>query len=197
MNSTTHPRALVIGGSLGGLFAATSLRAISWDVDVFVWYRSVAAGADIARLLTDRDGIRHAFSLPPGTPTDAAIAEMRQASRDLLAPTFQQLVDATDEPFVHSILDLQVPQMVFGRAVLLGDAAFVPRPHTAGSTAKAAANAVALAKALRSCPSNVTKALGEWQATQLQEGHGMTEWGMSIGDRIMGIRRSTASLEPA
>jgi hypothetical protein len=50
---------------------------------------------------------------------------------------------------------------------------------------------------MNSCPSNVTKALGEWQATQLQEGHGMTEWGMSIGDRIMGIRRSTASLEPA
>ena len=35
MNSTTRPRALVIGGSLGGLFAATSLRAIGWDVDVF------------------------------------------------------------------------------------------------------------------------------------------------------------------
>jgi 2-polyprenyl-6-methoxyphenol hydroxylase-like FAD-dependent oxidoreductase len=154
----------------------------------WVWYRPVAPGADIARLLTDREGIRHAFSLPPGTPTDAAIAEMRQASAELLAPTFQQLVEATD---------LQVPQMVFGRVVLLGDAAFVPRPHTAGSTAKAAANAVALAKALRSFPSSVTRALGEWQATQLEEGQGMTEWGMSIGDRIMGIARSTASLATA
>jgi len=27
-----------------------------------------------------------------------------------------------------------VPRMVFGRALLLGDAAFVPRPHTAAST---------------------------------------------------------------
>jgi 2-polyprenyl-6-methoxyphenol hydroxylase-like FAD-dependent oxidoreductase len=125
------------------------------------------------------------------------MAEMRQASSDLLAPTFQQLVAATEEPFVQAILDLQVPQMVFGRVVLLGDAAFVPRPHTAGSTAKAAANAVALAKALRSFPSSVGKALGEWQATQLAEGQGMTEWGMSIGDRIMGIARSAAALPPA
>lgn len=163
----------------------------------WVWYRPVAPGTDIARLLTDRDGIRHAFSLPPGSPTDAAIAEMRHASSELLAPTFQQLVEATDEPFVQAILDLQVPQMVFGRAVLLGDAAFVPRPHTAGSTAKAAANAVALAKSLRSFPSSITKALAEWQATQLEEGRGMNEWGMSIGDRIMGIARSSASLDTA
>ena len=171
---------------------STAEGARRWN---WVWYRRVSPGADIERLLTDRDGIRHAFSLPPGTPTDAAIAEMRQASKDLLAPTFQQLVEATDEPFVQAILDLQVPQMVFDRAVLLGDAAFVPRPHTAGSTAKAAANAVALAESLRSFPSSVTKALGEWQATQLEAGQGMTEWGMSIGDRIMGIARSTASLD--
>lgn len=29
------PRALVIGGSLGGSFAATALRAVGWDVEVF------------------------------------------------------------------------------------------------------------------------------------------------------------------
>ena len=29
------PKALVIGGSLGGLFAATALRAIGWQVDIF------------------------------------------------------------------------------------------------------------------------------------------------------------------
>ena len=75
---------------------------------------------------------------------------LTQASKALLAPTFQTLVEATHEPFVQAILDLQVKQMVYGRAILLGDAAFVPRPHTAGSTAKAAANALTLATALQS-----------------------------------------------
>jgi 2-polyprenyl-6-methoxyphenol hydroxylase-like FAD-dependent oxidoreductase len=188
------PHHLMLEYMVPGEDESTAQGERRWN---WVWYRSVDAGADIAMLLTDREGVRHAFSLPPGTPTDAAIAEMRKASAELLAPTFQRLVAATDEPFVQAILDLQVPQMVFGRAVLLGDSAFVPRPHTAGSTAKAAANAVALAKALRSSPSSVEKALSEWQTSQLREGLAMTEWGMSIGDRIMGISRSTASLEPA
>lgn len=31
----TSPRALIIGGSVGGLFTATVLRAIGWQVDIF------------------------------------------------------------------------------------------------------------------------------------------------------------------
>jgi 2-polyprenyl-6-methoxyphenol hydroxylase-like FAD-dependent oxidoreductase len=188
------PGHLMLEYVIPGDDASTAPGARRWN---WVWYRAVAAGDDIARLLTDRNGRRHAFSLPPGAPAEAAIAELRRASKDLLAPTFQQLVAATDEPFVQAILDLQVPQMVFGRALLMGDAAFVPRPHTAGSTAKAAADAVALARALRASPLDVPQALARWQATQLAEGRGMTDWGMSIGDRIMGIERSTASLEEA
>jgi 2-polyprenyl-6-methoxyphenol hydroxylase-like FAD-dependent oxidoreductase len=153
----------------------------------WVWYRKVAAGNDIGALLTDRGGVRHAFSLPPGAARDEAISEMRRASSELLAPTFQRLVEATEEPFVQAILDLQVPQMVFGRAVLLGDSAFVPRPHTAGSTAKAAANALALAQALRQTPGNIEAGLARWQTAQLSQGLVMTQWGMSIGDRIMNI----------
>ena len=30
-----RPRALIIGGSLGGLFTATTLQAAGWDVDIF------------------------------------------------------------------------------------------------------------------------------------------------------------------
>jgi 2-polyprenyl-6-methoxyphenol hydroxylase-like FAD-dependent oxidoreductase len=161
----------------------------------WVWYRKVAPGEDFAALMTDRDGKRHAYSVPPGAANDRNVAEMRQASRELLAPTFQDLVEATDEPFVQGILDLQVPQMVFGRAVLIGDSAFIPRPHTAGSTAKAAANAVALAKALKPIDSHIDDNLRDWQEWQLREGVGMTEWGMAMGDRIMGIARCAAPLE--
>ncbi|CAE6688725.1 hypothetical protein R69619_00124 [Paraburkholderia nemoris] len=35
MRSLQKPRAVVIGGSLGGLFSATTLRAAGWEVDVF------------------------------------------------------------------------------------------------------------------------------------------------------------------
>ena len=39
-----QPRALVIGGSVGGLFAAHMLRSIGWDVVVFE-----RSGDDLAR----------------------------------------------------------------------------------------------------------------------------------------------------
>jgi len=64
--------------------------------------------------------------------------EMRSYADTVLAPPFQKLVGATQEPFVQAILDLGVPQMTFGRVALIGDAAFIPR-HTAAGTAKAAA----------------------------------------------------------
>jgi 2-polyprenyl-6-methoxyphenol hydroxylase-like FAD-dependent oxidoreductase len=35
MNTSAKPRAVIVGGSLSGLFAATTLRQAGWDVDVF------------------------------------------------------------------------------------------------------------------------------------------------------------------
>ncbi|MFM0060895.1 NAD(P)-binding protein, partial [Paraburkholderia phytofirmans] len=35
MKSLKKPRAVVIGGSLGGLLTANTLRAAGWEVDVF------------------------------------------------------------------------------------------------------------------------------------------------------------------
>lgn len=35
MDDASHKRAIIIGGSLSGLFTATALRATGWDVNVF------------------------------------------------------------------------------------------------------------------------------------------------------------------
>jgi 2-polyprenyl-6-methoxyphenol hydroxylase-like FAD-dependent oxidoreductase len=152
----------------------------------WVWYRKVAQEG-LAALLTDANGRRHAFSLPPGALPPARAAELRAAAAAELAPSFAQLVALTDEPFVQIIQDLAVPRMVFGRVVLVGDAAFVPRPHTAGSTAKAAANALALAQALDRTGLPLDDRLREWEALQLRAGTAMTRAGVQMGDRIMGL----------
>src|SRR5262249_39470793 len=98
----------------------------------------------------------------------------------------------TEDPFLQPIIDLRAPKMVFGRVVLIGDAAAVPRPHTAGSTAKAAANAHALALALADAahdPTRIDERLAEWEAQQLQRGKAMTDLGISLGNRLMRISR--------
>ncbi len=152
----------------------------------WVWYRRSDEGADFDEAMTDAHGRRRQFSIPPGSMAARSAQALREAASRLLAPTFADLVDATQEPFVQAILDLEISRMVFDRVVLVGDAAFIARPHTAGSTAKAAANAVALAEALASSP-NIDLSLGDWGGQQIQVGLDMTARGRVMGDRIMGI----------
>lgn len=161
----------------------------------WVWYRKIAPGAPLAAALTDREGVTHAFSLPPGAMTDAAITALRDAAAQHLAPSFARLVGATPEPFVQAILDMQVPQMVFGRVLLVGDAASVPRPHTAGGAAKAAANALSLARSLRSADTGaaIDAALARWQGQALRHGRQISEWGIALGERIMDTAPQGAS----
>ncbi len=54
---------------------------------------------------------------------------MESAAAELLAPQFAEIVTKTTQPLFQPIFDLTVPQMAFGRIALLGDAAFVARPH--------------------------------------------------------------------
>ncbi|MFM0356947.1 FAD binding domain-containing protein [Paraburkholderia nemoris] len=167
---------------------STAVGARRWN---WVWYRKYSR-EKLDELLVDRHGVARAFSLPPGTTKSADIAQLREDARALLAPTFRALADATDDPFMQPIVDLRSPKMVFGRAVLLGDAASVPRPHTAGSTAKAAANAHSLALTLSSTwqsGATIDTALNRWENQQLQRGRLMTDLGISLGDRLMNIAR--------
>jgi 2-polyprenyl-6-methoxyphenol hydroxylase-like FAD-dependent oxidoreductase len=153
----------------------------------WVWYRKYSR-ATLDGLLVDRHGVQRPFSLPPGSTKSADIAQLRDDAKTMMGPTFRALVDATDAPFMQPIVDLLAPKMVFGRTVLLGDAASVPRPHTAGSTAKAAANAHALALALLSAQKNgatIDSALAYWETRQLLRGKQMTDLGISLGNRLM------------
>jgi 2-polyprenyl-6-methoxyphenol hydroxylase-like FAD-dependent oxidoreductase len=167
---------------------STAVGARRWNL---VWYRKYSR-EKLDELLVDRNGVARAFSLPPGTTKSADIAQLRDDAHALLAPTFRALADATDDPFMQPIVDLRSPKMVFGRAILLGDAASVPRPHTAGSTAKAAANAHSLALALSSTwqsGATIDTALKRWENQQLQRGRLMTDLGISLGNRLMNIAR--------
>jgi 2,6-dihydroxypyridine 3-monooxygenase len=78
------------------------------------------------------------------------------------------------------IFDVDVPRMAFGRVCLLGDAAFVARPHAAAGSAKAAADAWALADALTIHPDPVA-ALDAWEPGQLALGRSLLERTRRIG----------------
>jgi 2,6-dihydroxypyridine 3-monooxygenase len=149
----------------------------------WLWYRNVAEGAALDALMTDRGGVRRPVSLAPGTVAREALDELRRASAARLPPPLHELVAATPEPFLQVVFDIEVPRMAFGRACVIGDAAFALRPHAAVGSAKAAEDAWTLGAALRDAGFDVPRALGAWEPGQLALGRGALARTRRAGER--------------
>lgn len=147
-----------------------------------VWYRNVPAGEPLADLLTDRTGARREVSVPPGAVGDRHVARLRAAAATDLPPAFAEVVHRSDAPFVQVIVDVEVPRMAFGRACLVGDAAFAVRPHAAAATAKGADDVWALAAALTRSHGDVVAALREWEPAQLALGRALLRRTRDLGE---------------
>ena len=144
-----------------------------------VWYRPADERVELKRLLTDETGTTHAISIPPPLIRREAIAQMRAAAERLLAPQNREVVRKIDEPILQPIYDLETPRMAFGRVAIVGDAAFVARPHVAAGVAKAADDAAALAAALQD--SEVEPALRRFEAERLPVGRRIIERARHLG----------------
>jgi 2-polyprenyl-6-methoxyphenol hydroxylase-like FAD-dependent oxidoreductase len=118
----------------------------------FIWYRPASADEQRA-LFTDASGRHHGLSIPPPLIRPEFIAAMKEAARRGLPPVIGEIVNRVAQPLLQSITDLEAPRLVFGRVALLGDSAFVARPHVAAGTTKAALDAAALVAALDDAPS--------------------------------------------
>ena len=145
-----------------------------------VWYRPANEKTKLQWLLTDERGTTHSLSIPPPLIRREAIAEMRAAAERLAGPQFQKIVQLMDEPILQPIYDLESPHMAFGRVAILGDAAFVARPHVAAGVSKAADDAAALAEALTAEP-DVPAALKRFEAARLDENHRIIERARHLG----------------
>ena len=152
-------------------------RRLNW-----VWYWNIPEGA-LPGVMTGRDGKIRDFSVPPGQIRHELIEEQNRIAEELFCPQFLALWRATKDPFAQPILDLAVPRMRQDRIAIVGDAAFIPRPHTAGSTSKAAANARELGRALVHHQLNIDQALQEWEPPQLDLGRRLEIQGRTLGDR--------------
>lgn len=135
----------MIGYPVAGAGDRTDAGHRRWN---FVWYRPAAAGEELAALMTDADGVHHPEGLAPLQVSWRHIAAARQAARERLAPQFAEIVEKTAVPFLQPIYDLVSPRLAHGRVALLGDAAFVARPHVGMGVAKAGDDAVALARCI-------------------------------------------------
>ncbi|GAB5469620.1 MAG: FAD binding domain-containing protein [Rhodospirillales bacterium] len=176
-NSGSHILGYLVPGE--GNDIRPGRRLYNW-----VWYR-VADLASLRDIMTDVDGRQRGFSLPEGKLAPRWKTHLGREAASLLPPAFRDLVQATEAPFAQAIRDLTVERMVKGRVILLGDAAFIPRPHTAASTAKAAINATALAEALARWPEDPERALQAWEPQQLELGQRLFSQGVQAGQHLL------------
>ena len=112
-----------------------------------VWYHPVREAEELPRLMTDDAGRYHANGIPPSLIRAEVREEMMRLAEQVLAPQFAEAIGRSKLIFFQPIVDLESPRLVFGRVVVIGDAAFVARPHVAMGVPKAAGDALALVKA--------------------------------------------------
>jgi len=150
----------------------------------FVWYRPAAPNGALTELLTGKDGTKHQLSIPPHCIRDAVIDGMREDAETLLAPQFAEVVRHTKQPFIQAILDFETPQMALGqtrRIAIIGDAAFVARPHIGMGVTKAAADAAALTRALSDHPGDVPAAVLAFERERLPYGAAVVRRARHLG----------------
>lgn len=152
-------------------------RRFNW-----VWYVSHTQ-QELAALLTDRDGYQHRAALGPGEMASAWEAKLKQRASEALPTLLADAVAETAAPFVQVIFDLAVPRMVYDRVILLGDAAFLVRPHTAAGASKAAADAIDLAHALQDDSGPLAERLATWERARIQAAQRIIAHGLMIAAR--------------
>lgn len=153
---------------------APGQRRYNW-----VWYRRVAEH-DLRALFTDRDGHTHPVSLPRGGLSSERREALRAAARMHLPPPFSLAVAAEETPSIQGIYDYEAPAMVGGRIALIGDAAFVVRPHTAMGVGKAAGDVMALRRHL-DAEADLEAALARYQSERLPVGREIAALGRRLG----------------
>jgi 2-polyprenyl-6-methoxyphenol hydroxylase-like FAD-dependent oxidoreductase len=156
------PGEQVLGYPVPGGDNATTAGRRAYNI---VWYRPADWASTLVDLCTDARGRHHGPSIPPPLIRPEIIADIKATARALLAPQIAD-VFARAEPFFQPIFDLESPRMVFGRAVLMGDAAFVARPHVGAGVTKAALDAASLADAFLTHGDDLVTALARYEREQ-------------------------------
>ena len=144
-----------------------------------VWYRPTDRDTTLVDLCTDATGRRHGTAIPPPLIRPEITAGIKATARALVAPQVAEIFARTPQPFFQPIFDLESPRTVFGRVALLGDAAFVARPHVGAGVTKAALDAASLADA--TAGDDIGGGLLRYQSAQQPFGSGLVALGREEG----------------
>ena len=146
----------------------------------WIWFRPADEAQALPALCTDATGRCHGSSIAPHLVRPEVIRDLRDAADATLAPALAAIIRRTEAPYPHGIFDVEVTRMVFGRTLLLGDSAFVARPHVGAGITKAALDAEALATALAE-EADIAMALARYERERLAFGRALVARARHLG----------------
>jgi 2-polyprenyl-6-methoxyphenol hydroxylase-like FAD-dependent oxidoreductase len=152
----------------------------------YVWYRPVDFENTLPKLCTDSEGRRHGFSIPPSLIRSDVVRELKTTAERLFSPSIARIIARANQPLFQAIFDLECPRIAFGRVVLLGDAAFVARPHVAAGVTKAALDAECLAAALQHPGIDLNNALASYDRERRDFGTKLVAHARQLGAHLEG-----------
>jgi len=129
-----------------------------WNI---VWYRPIVGDEAFRDMCTDAQGRQHGPGIPPPLVRPEVVAAVKRDAHALLAPLIAELLERS-QPFFQAIFDVESPRLAVGRVCLLGDAAFVARPHVGMGVTKAALDALCLYRSLQMGPESIDAALARY-----------------------------------
>ncbi|MGA0034174.1 MAG: FAD binding domain-containing protein [Burkholderiales bacterium] len=184
------PREHMLGYPVAGFGNSTRAGERCYN---FVWYRPTHADRELPQLCTDIHGRRHDMAIPPPLIRPEVLDAMRRSAQEALSPQFAEVVAKTRMPFFQAIFDLESQNMAHGRIALLGDAAFVARPHCGMGVSKAAGDAIALADALNSADNDLAAALPGYSAQRVRFGRAVVAHARELGSYLQACDEEEAA----
>jgi 2-polyprenyl-6-methoxyphenol hydroxylase-like FAD-dependent oxidoreductase len=145
-----------------------------------MWYRPVSPGAELRDMFTGSDGVHYETGVPPSLVRPELVAAMKEDAHRLLPPVFANIIAQMQGMFVQAIYDLDSDLMGRGRTAIIGDAAFVARPHCGAGVSKAADDAAGLANAL-SANDRIDDAIAAFSTDRSRAGKAAVEWAAHLG----------------
>jgi 2-polyprenyl-6-methoxyphenol hydroxylase-like FAD-dependent oxidoreductase len=161
-----------------------------------VWYHPVRAPDELRRFMTDDSGRHHPNGVPPALLSKRLRDEMIEIARQVLAPQFAEALRHGRMHFFQPIMDIEPQKMVFGRVAIVGDAAFVTRPHVAMGVPKGAGDVLALAKALDN-NADLEQALANFESERMCVSGNIVARGRYLGRYMEAQLGSSAQREAA
>ena len=135
-----------------------------------VWYRRTDA-SKLRDILTDAKGVHHPEGIPPQLLRADVVQWARDEAHRMLHPAWAEVVNTSREVLVQAINDGWCDRMALNRVALIGDSAFVARPHVGQGVVKAAGDALSMVEHLTHTPDDVPAALTRFSAQRVPVGH--------------------------